>query len=125
MRRSAYSLLLVAFASCCAVWPSGAEPSAAAEIESLLSAVAGSSCTFIRNGTSHLPADARDHMKLKYDHLRKRIHTAEDFIEMAGSQSSLSGRPYLVECAGAPQRRTRDWLLERLAALREEGSTGP
>jgi hypothetical protein len=53
------------------------------------------------------------------------IDKAEDFIEMAGSQSSMSGSPYLVECAGAPQRKTRDWLLERLAALRGEGSTDP
>jgi hypothetical protein len=64
-------------------------------------------------------------MELKYDHLRKRIDTAEDFIEMAGSQSSLSGRPYLVECAGEPQRKTRDSLLERLGALRDEGPTSP
>jgi hypothetical protein len=122
-----YSLLFFALASCCAVAPSGAEPSAAAEseIESLLGAVAGSSCTFIRNGTPHSPPDARAHMELKYDHLRKRIDTAEDFIEMAGSQSSLSGRPYLVECAGEPQRKTRDWLLERLGALRDEGPTSP
>ena len=120
-------MLLYAFASCCAVGPSGAEPGAAAEaeIESLLSAVAGSSCTFIRNGTPHAPADARDHMELKYDHLRKRIDTAEDFIQMAASQSSLSGRPYLVECAETPRRKTRDWLLERLVVFRDEGPTSP
>ena len=115
-------LLLLALAT-----SSGAEPApaTATEIARLLDAVEASQCTFIRNGTPHPSAEARAHMALKYDHVRRRVASAEDFIELVGSQSSITGRPYLVECADEPQRRSRDWLLERLRALRKGTADGP
>ena len=122
MRRVVVSLLLLAFAN-----SSEAEspPATTAEIAHLLAAVEASQCTFIRNGTPHPSAEARAHMELKYDHVRRRVDTAEDFIELAGSQSSITGRPYLVQCADEPQRSSRDWLLERLHAFRDGTTDHP
>jgi hypothetical protein len=122
MRRVVVSLLLLAFAN-----SSEAEspPATAAEIAHLLAAVEASQCTFIRNGTPHPSAEARAHMEMKYRHVRGRVDTAEDFIELVGSQSSITGRPYLVDCTDESQRRSRDWLLERLRAFREDTTDRP
>ena len=122
MRRVVVLLLLLVFATSSEAEPA---PASAAEIAHLLDAVEASQCTFIRNGTPHPSAEARAHMELKYDHVRRRVDTAEDFIELAGSQSSITGRAYLVECADEPQRRSRDWLLERLHAFRDSTTDRP
>jgi hypothetical protein len=97
-----------------------AEPdeAAQAEIVALLSAVGSSGCTFIRNDEPGTASAARDHLERKYRYVRKKLESAEDFIERVASKSSMSGRPYLVECPGKPQQRTRDWLLERLVEIR-------
>ena len=84
--------------------------------------MAASPCTFVRNGSDHTGPEARDHMQLKYDHARRRVKTAEDFIRLAASQSSMTGRPYLVRCADEPEATSRDWLLERLLGFRNGGT---
>jgi hypothetical protein len=116
MRRVVVPLLLLAFANSSEADP---RPATAAEIAHLLAAVEASQCTFIRNGTPHPSAEARAHMEMKYDHMRGRVARAEDFIELVGSQSSITGRPYVVDCTDEPQRRSHDWLLECLHAFRD------
>ena len=97
-----------------------AEPdeAAQAEIEALLSSIGTSGCTFIRNDEPGDAAGARAHLERKYRYARKKLDSAEDFIERVASQSSMTGRPYLVECPGKPQQRTREWLFERLTEIR-------
>lgn len=115
-----------------ALWlAAGAAPSVAArdpdrdgqadsEIRALVSALGESGCRFQRNGRWHDAGAARDHLQRKYDHARRRglDGTAEDFIERAGSRSSITGRPYKVACPGQPERPAGEWLRERLARLR-------
>ena len=66
-------------------------------------------------------AEARAHLQTKLDYLqhRDRINSAEDFIARAGSTSSLSGKPYQVNCAGKEQL-SADWLTEELLRLRQQ-----
>ena len=101
--------------------PAAAEPdqAAQAEIAALLSAVGASSCTFIRNDEPGTATAARAHLERKYRYARKKLDSAEDFIERVASQSSRSGRSYLVECRGEPQQPTREWLFARLSEIRE------
>jgi hypothetical protein len=100
--------------------PAFAEPdqAAQAEIAALLTAVGTSGCTFIRNGEPGTAADARAHLERKYRYARKKLDSAETFIERVASKSSTTGRPYLVECPGEPQRPTGEWLFDRLAEIR-------
>jgi hypothetical protein len=105
--------------------PSRADAATDAEIAQLLDFVAASGCEMVRNGTAHSSDEARAHLEKKLAYLRERdrIGSADDFIERAASGSSLSGRPYVVRCAGSPERTSADWLRAELSRLRD--ATGP
>lgn len=104
-------------------------PQATAEIEHLIKAMGRSGCDFERNGAWHPAKKAETHLRRKYDYLRERdkVASAEEFIALAGSRSSMSGRTYRVRCAGLPVMDSADWLRARLRELRKAapGKTGP
>lgn len=106
-----------------------ADPDSDAEIAALLDFVAASGCEMLRNGTAHGAADARGHLERKLAVLRERdrIASAEDFIELAASRSSLSGRAYAVRCEGSPEQPSQLWLYTELVRLRAAPapSSGP
>jgi len=87
------------------------------EIDFLLTSLAESGCTFIRNGDEHEAQEARDHLEMKYNHAKHRIKTAEDFIENIASKSSLSRKPYKVHC-GEEEIASKQWLENVLAVHR-------
>jgi hypothetical protein len=91
------------------------------EIAGLIGALDGSSCRFQRNGSWHDAAEARTHLQRKYDYLLKKdkVDTAEQFIERAASQSSMSGKPYRIACPGQPEQTAAVWFGARLNALRQ------
>ncbi len=91
------------------------EPQAA--IEYLLAQVADSELEFVRNGKIHAGPDAAKHMRRKYEHYAKRIHSPEDFIEWAGTKSILSGKQYLVRDVDGVIP-TADWLRDHLDEYR-------
>ncbi len=90
------------------------------EIAGLIGALDGSSCRFQRNGSWHDAAEARVHLQRKYDYLLKKdkVDTAEQFIERAASQSSMSGKPYRIACPGQAEQTASVWFNARLKALR-------
>ncbi len=92
--------------------------SAEDEINSLIAAVAESGCTFIRNGKEYDAHEAEQHLQLKYRRGRKHAKTAEQFISRLASQSSMSRKPYYMQCAGEPAQPSGDWLTNRLDLLR-------
>lgn len=87
------------------------------EIAFLLSYIAESDCIFIRNGDEHQAKAASEHLEMKYNHVRNRIKSAENFIDKIATKSSFSGRPYEVLCNSA-RLPTKIWLEETLAAHR-------
>ena len=89
-----------------------------AEIEYLLEYVAHSGCTFVRNGSEHDPADAADHLRLKYGRGARYVDSAEQFIDRLASESSWTGKPYSVNCRGRSEP-SGQWLHRALAAYRE------
>ena len=91
------------------------------EIRHLMDYLGTSDCEFNRNGTWYGPHEAQQHLEKKYRYLLTRglIGTAEQFIERAASQSSMSGRPYLVRCGDAAPVHSRDWFSEELRRFRE------
>ena len=89
-----------------------------AEIDHLLTFIAGSPCAFIRNGVAYDGPQAVDHIKDKYEHYRADIRSAEDFIALAASKSAVSGKPYLVQCEAA-EMSAAEWLTQELSAFRQ------
>jgi len=91
------------------------------EIVFLLSSIADSDCIFIRNGDEHQAKAASEHLEMKYNHVKGRIKSAEDFIDKIASKSSFSGRPYEVQC-NSVKLSTKQWLEETLATHRASTS---
>ena len=93
------------------------------EIEHLLAYVEKSGCEFERNGDIFDSQKAREHIQRKYDYVMRwassRIKTAEDFIKLTATESSLSGKKYYVNCNGKSQTSS-EWLLEELSRFRDK-----
>ncbi len=91
------------------------------EIALLIGSLDGSQCRFQRNGSWHDAAEARAHLQRKYDYLLKKdkVDSAEQFIERAASQSSMSGKPYRIQCPGQSEQTAAAWFGARLQALRQ------
>jgi Family of unknown function (DUF5329) len=91
-----------------------------AEIDALLARLQTSGCQFSRNGTSYSGSKAKEHLlrKLKYIEDRGTVQSTEQFIELAASSSSSSGKPYEVRCGSAAPIKSQQWLTNELAALR-------
>ncbi len=98
-------------------------PKAKQEIDALIAALPASKCEFQRNGKWYGAADARSHLQRKYDYLLKKnlVDTAEQFIERAASQSSMSGREYRVRCPGQGVQSSAAWFRAQLQRLRGSG----
>lgn len=96
------------------------EATVQAEIAHLLDYVAMPGCEFNRNGSWHEGAEARSHLKHKYDYLVKRdlVTNAESFIERGASESSMSGKRYLVRCGGGKAVASGPYLTEELKRFR-------
>jgi hypothetical protein len=90
------------------------------EIAHLLDFVAKSPCAFIRNGKAYPAAEARTHLERKYAALKDRIRTAEDFIDLAASRSSVSGESYRVRCNPGQEQETSAWLRSELLRFRSQ-----
>ena len=92
-----------------------------ATIQHLISHVAGSGLTFVRNDNEYTPVKAAEHMEKKYRHFRDDISTPDDFIELCASKSLMSGEPYTVIDRQGNAVKTADWLRNELAAYRIRG----
>jgi len=94
------------------------DASAQREIDHLLEFVAGSSCTFVRNGADYPAQKAGEHLAAKFRYAASRITTAEDFIRDLASRSSVSGDSYRVKC-GKFDIPAGVWLTQELQRYRE------
>lgn len=108
---------------------SAAPPAASkadAEIGELLEALKSSGCRFQRNGTWYDAPQAAEHLGTKRAALTRanRIQSAEDFIRLAGTESSMSGKAYRVACPGKPEVDSKTWLESELVRIRGPGPTG-
>jgi hypothetical protein len=86
----------------------------------LIDYVGKSNVTFIRNGVSHTPAEAVDHIKAKYEHFKSEIKTPEDFIRLAASKSLQTGKPYLVRTPDGKEMHLDAWLTDALKHHRDQ-----
>ena len=120
------SRLLLSLLTCCvaiAAIAAPLSPATRAEIDGLLARLVASGCEFNRNGSWYTAAEAKSHLsqKLKYLEDRGMVRTTEQFIELAGSSSSTTGKPYLVKCGSGAAVESGAWLRSQLDVLRSSG----
>jgi len=116
-------LLIALLAALPASWTAFAAeltPPAKFEIEGLLLRLGTSECQFQRNGTWYGATRAREHIAMKYQQLlsNNAVSTAEDFIALAATRSSLSGKPYQVKCGSHEPVWSADWMASQLQEIR-------
>lgn len=116
MRATHAALLFLAATAQAAPLP----PAARAEVDALLMRLQTSGCEFNRNGSWYAGSDAKAHLLKKLDYLEGKdmVQTAEQFIERGASGSSMSGKPYLVRCAGKAPTESAQWLKAELQQVR-------
>jgi hypothetical protein len=116
-------LLAMMAVALCAAGPAYATPSPSEQkvIETLIERVAAhKSMKFMRNGEEHDSAEAARHLRAKYDHFKKKIVTAEDFIRLCGTRSEVTKVPYKVRTANKGTRNSADFLHEELRQVRRQ-----
>jgi hypothetical protein len=97
-------------------------PEAQIEIAHLFSYLRASGCQFYRNGTWYGSTEAVSHLNRKYQYLLSKglVASAEEFIERAASESSMSGRAYRVRCGSSPAVNSADWFRVELERYRKD-----
>jgi Family of unknown function (DUF5329) len=110
-------LLALLLLSCAAVVQAADRPPLEDErIEYLLAIVSGlHDAQFIRNGKAYDSAAAVDHLRAKLRWAGSQVKTAEDFIRLCASESSVSGKPYEIRLANGQQLLAADFLRQQLA----------
>lgn len=131
-RRRASARLVVVCSTLIGGWcasASGADMSEAAkrEVGELLARIERSGCEFNRSGTWYDGATARKHLQRKYDYLaaRHQMGSAEDFLSMAATKSSMSGQAYTIRCAGGAPVPSAQWLELELRRIRTTPAPSP
>lgn len=90
----------------------------ATEIEHLLQFIQNTSCDYERNGKKYSGKEALKHILKKYDYYEDEIDSAERFIALSASKSTVSGKSYRIHCPDKPVVNSRVWLLEELRIYR-------
>ena len=98
-----------------------------AEIDAVLAKLQSSGCQFDRNGSWHSSSEAKDHIQRKLDYLEGKttIQSTEQFIELAASKSSFSGKPYHVKCGTEAAVESQQWLSKQLGVMRASAKAKP
>ncbi|OEZ55479.1 DUF5329 domain-containing protein [Duganella sp. HH105] len=93
-----------------------------AEIDTLLNRLGSSGCHFNRNGNWYNSIEAKAHLTSKLNYLvdKKKVDGTEQFIALAASTSSVSGKDYLVRCGTAQPVTSNAWLRSELQSVRSK-----
>ena len=93
---------------------------ATVEIDHLFNYLKSSGCKFHRNGKWYPAEAASNHLRSKYDYLlqKEMITSTEAFLEHGAARSSMSSKPYLVQCAGSAPVESASWFKAELAKFR-------
>ena len=118
--RTIHGILLALLLSTSQLYAASLSSSARGEIEGLLSRLVASGCQFKRNGSWHTAVEAQAHLRGKLDYLEDKgmVSSTEQFIERAATKSSISGKPYQVQCNNHTPVASSLWLHSELQVLR-------
>ncbi len=111
------SLLLVCLFTLFTLVPAKAEapPQEKARIQKLIDHVRSlEGATFIRNGKENDAGTAAEFLGRKWGANTRRVSTAEDFIEVAGTKSSTTGKPYIIRLKSGKTVPCAEYLSQQL-----------
>jgi Family of unknown function (DUF5329) len=84
------------------------------KIDFLISSVENlKGAVFIRNGEEHNGKEAADHLRMKLQHALM-VETADDFIRLCASQSSITGKPYMIRLPDGKTIKSEEYFREKL-----------
>jgi hypothetical protein len=116
------AISLVVLLCSLAVYLHAQESGEGAIIQCLLSAVeASEGARFIRNGHAYDAKAAADHLRLKLRLAGTRVKTADDFIRLCGSKSSVSGEAYRIQFSDGTTVDAEVFFRRTLAELANGG----
>jgi hypothetical protein len=108
-------VVLMAFLSLVVVRVYAQDFSETAKIQYLIASVeALEGARFIRNGREYDTRAASKHLRLKLKIVGDKIRTAEDFISLCASKSSMTGEPYLIRLAGGSTVKSEVFFKDKL-----------
>jgi hypothetical protein len=81
------------------------------KIEFLISSV--ENFKFIRNGSEHEGKEAAEHLRMKLQNALV-VQTADDFIRLCASKSSMTGKPYLIRSLDGKTIKSEKYFREKL-----------
>ena len=85
------------------------------KIEFLLSSIENiKGAKFIRNGTEHDGKEAAEHLRMKLQKAGGKVQTAEDFIRLCASKSSISGKPYMIKSSDGGTKNSEQYFRDKL-----------
>ena len=92
--------------------------SEAAKIQALIHSVEVlPGAVFIRNGSEYDGHKAADHMRMKLKYAGDKVQTAEQFIDLLATGSSMSGKPYHIRFADGRTVESAVFFHEQLRKL--------
>jgi Family of unknown function (DUF5329) len=95
-------------------------PSEKEKIEQLIQRVENlKDAKFVRNGKEYDAKTAGKFLKGKWDANTAKIKTAQDFIEIAATKSTTSGKPYLIRSADGTEIPSAEFLTTELKAIEQ------
>ena len=72
---------------------------------------------FYRNGSYYDAAKAAEHLRMKWGKAGSRVKTAQDFIEVVGSKSYLSGEEYHIKLSDGRKVATKAFFTQKLKEI--------
>ncbi len=85
------------------------------KIEYLISSVENlKGANFIRNGTEYTGKQAVEHLRIKLQIAGGKVQTADDFIRLCASTSSISGKPYMIKSADGKTINSERYFRSKL-----------
>jgi hypothetical protein len=72
---------------------------------------------FYRNGSYYDAVKAADHLRMKWGKAGSRVKTAQDFIEVVGTKSYLSGEEYHIKLSAGRKVATKAFFTQRLKEI--------
>ena len=118
-------LLLIAILLSSTSYAADSKDTMEKEIQHLFDYLKNSDCEFNRNGKWYNTEEAVKHVNRKYQYLIKKglINSTEQFIDQAASESSMSGKSYMVKCGESEPIKSSVWFKRELTRFREKTSS--
>ena len=96
-------------------------PSEKSRIEYLLNALDENELIFVCDSGEKPGAWAKEHLREQYYELNPPVATAEEFIDMIGTRSPVTGKSYLIKVRNEPIISAQKWFRNKLAKKEAAG----